>query len=103
MTNLKVRAGWHALAMLVYVSLVAAIMRNGNQLFGEKDNYFMPVAALLLLVLSASVSGALVLGKPILLYVEGRKAEAIKMFFWTIGWLAALTVLVLVVLMLIKQ
>jgi hypothetical protein len=38
-------------------------------------------------VFSAAVSGALILGKPILLYLENQKREAIELFAITLGWI----------------
>ena len=62
----------------------------------------MPAAMLLLLVLSATITGALVLGKPILLYLDNKKADAIKLFFWTLGWLVIMTITVLIGLVVLK-
>ena len=52
---------------------------------------------LLLFILPAAITGALVLGRPILLYVENHKAEAIKMFFYTVGWLFAIMLIVFLI------
>lgn len=89
MKNLKSLALLHALGTAIYVSLVALFMQNGERIFGkmEKDSLFGPVAILLIFVLSAAVTGSLVLGRPILMYLDNRKAEALKMFFYTLGWL----------------
>jgi hypothetical protein len=87
MKNLKSLALLHALCTAIYVSLVALFMQNGERIFGKMDNLFGPVAILLIFVLSAAVTGSLVLGRPILMYLDNRKAEALKMFFYTLGWL----------------
>ena len=74
--------------MMAYVSGVALIMRNGERIFGDKpDNFWSPVLFLMLFVLSAAVTGALVLGRPILLYWDGAKKEALTFFGYTLGWL----------------
>ena len=87
MKNLKSLALLHALGTAIYVSLVALFMQNGERIFGKMDNLFGPVAILLIFVLSAAITGSLVLGRPILMYLDNRKAEALKMFFYTLGWL----------------
>jgi hypothetical protein len=48
---------------------------------------------LLIFVFSAAISGALVLGKPILLYLENKKREAVELFVITLGWIFILLVL----------
>lgn len=95
MKDLKWKALLSALGVVVYVSGVAWLMTNGEKVFGKMSTVFGPVAFLLLFVLSAAVVGALVLGQPVLLYFDGRKAEAVKMFGWIIGWLLLLTLLAL--------
>jgi len=49
---------------------------------------------LLLFVLSATIVGLLVLGRPVWLYFNSQKQEALKMFFYTLSWLALFTILV---------
>jgi len=95
MKNLKLSALLSALGVAVYVTGVAFILRNGEAIFGKMNNFLGPAAFLLLFVLSAAVVGALIVGRPALLYFEGRKAEAVKMFGWTIVWLLLLTLLAL--------
>lgn len=87
----------NSVGVLVYVSLVALIMQNGEKIFGKMQNYLGPIAFLLLFILSAGVTGALVLGRPILFYLDGKKVEAIKLFGFTLAWLFVLTVLALVI------
>jgi len=100
--NLISRAFLHSLGILIYVLLIAAFLFNGQNIFGKDDKFLMPVAMLLLLVISAAITGALVLGKPVLLYMENKRPEALKLFFYTIGWLAVITVMVLGILAILK-
>ena len=83
----------NAAGAIAYVALVGTIMQNGNKFFGPKDTALTPVAVLSLFVLSASVTGSLVLGKPVLMYLDGQKKEAVKMFIFTVCWLALATVI----------
>jgi len=88
------RAIINALGVLVYVYLVSLIMTNGDKIFGTTDHKpFAPIAFLLLFVLSALITGGLVLGKPILLFLDGLKKEGVKLLIYT-G--ASLLVLVLI-------
>ncbi|MEK7067575.1 MAG: hypothetical protein AAB956_01095 [Patescibacteria group bacterium] len=90
----------NAAGVLVYISAVAWFMFNGKHIFDGPDNFMMPVFMLLLFVISASITGLLVLGKPISLYLEGLKKEAFTLLFVTLGWLVVFLVLVVGVLLL---
>ncbi len=92
----------HSLGVLVYVSILGLFFRYANQWFGQEDKFLTPIAMLMLLVLSAGVTGSLVLGKPILLYLDGQKSDSIKFLFWTFGWLLVLTLFAFFGLMLLK-
>jgi len=63
--------------------------------FGSKPDpaVIAPIAFLLLLVISAAISGALILGKPAMLYLDGQKKDALKLFSLTVGWLIVLLVI----------
>jgi SNF family Na+-dependent transporter len=86
-----------ALGTTVYIIGVAFIIKNGEKIFGKMDNFFGPIAFLLLFVLSAAITGSLVLGRPIILYFETKKIEAVKLFLYTLGWLFLITLIVFVV------
>ncbi len=94
MENIKV-AIVNSLGVSVYVAIVAMIMNNAESLFGMEDSIISVVGFLMLFVLSAGVVGSLVIGKPIFLYLDGKKKEAINLLFGTLGCLAVLTVLLL--------
>ena len=95
MKNQKAIAFLNAFGTAVYVAFVAFIMQNGEAVFGKMNNLLGPVAFLLLFVLSAAVVGALILGRPIVMYLDGQKKDAIKMFIQTALWLAIITLAVL--------
>lgn len=82
----------HAVLTALYVSGVAWFLFNAEKFFQPKDTVFAPITALMLFVVSATIVGTLVLGRPILLYMEGRKSESLKMLGLTVGWLLVLTV-----------
>jgi len=77
----------NAFATLAYVAFISLFLFNGGHLFGNGKSFVIPIMMLLLLIISASVTGGLVLGKPILLYWDGKKREAILLFITTILWL----------------
>lgn len=88
----------NSLGVLIYTAAVAWFLFNGEKFLGKADNFFMPLALLLLFVVSAAITGLLVLGRPIYLYLNGAKKEAISLLFYTIGWLLLMVVIVFVIL-----
>ena len=83
-----------SLGVFVYVAIVAWIITNGEKLFGKMTNFWGPIAFLMLFIFSALVTGSLVLGRPIYLYFNNNKEEAIRLFFCNIIWLFIITVIV---------
>jgi len=80
--SLAQRGFVHVLGVLLYVFGVAAFMTKANSWFGETDQDFVtPVAVLMLFVFSALVTGGLVLGKPIMLYLDGQKKKALNYYY----------------------
>lgn len=86
---------------VAYVATVATIMQNAERIFDsadKPDGVLAPIGFLLLLVTSAATMGMLVFGKPLMLYIDGKKREGLMMVVYTIGQLAAFTVLLFVIL-----
>jgi hypothetical protein len=92
----------NSLGVLAYVSLVVLFMSNAQKIFGKNDNLLTGVIVLLIFILSALVTGLLVLGRPILYYLDGKKTEALKLLFFTIICLFVLLLLVIGGLLLLK-
>lgn len=90
---------WHSLGhtvlIIAYVAAVAWIMRNSQKFLGPNPTLLAATAFLLLFILSAAVVGSLIFGRPAMLYLNGQKNEAMRMFLLTIGWLAMVTIAVL--------
>ena len=91
---MPVQALGRAAATVAYVVFVSLFMSNGNRWFGPKDTALTPVFVLLLFVISAAVTGYLVAGKPLMLYLDGAKKDAVRFLGLTIGWLAGFLVLI---------
>ncbi|MFA6447636.1 MAG: hypothetical protein WCW31_05295 [Patescibacteria group bacterium] len=85
-----------SLGVLIYVSGVAWFLSNGEKIFGKSQSMGMPVAFLLVFVLSAAITGSLVFGYPVWQYLDGKKKEALKALGWNLGFLAIFTILALV-------
>lgn len=96
------RSFLNTFGVAIYVSVVATVMTNGEHVFGRMPGVVAPFAILMLLVLSATVTGTLVFGKPVLLYVEGDKKSAVSMVLYTMMWLAVFTFLTFTAIALLK-
>lgn len=69
----------------LYIGLVASFLFYGLRSFEqEPDTVFAPLLMLMLFVFSAALTGTLVLGRPVLWYLDGRKKEAINLLFYTL-------------------
>lgn len=98
MNTLSKTGLYNALGVAAYIALVSLVMSNADQLFGTTDTYLSQVAFLSLFALSAVMVSSLVLGKPLMMYLDGKKKEAVSLFMQTVGWLAGFTVVLLIVL-----
>ena len=91
----------HSLITVIYIFGVACLMNSGEKLFGQIDSILGVVAFLLLFTLSVAIVGLLILGKPVKLYLDKDKKEALKFLFWTLAWLILIAIIIFVVLILI--
>ena len=93
----------HAFGVFVYILLLAIFFNQANNWFGQADQKIVtPVAALMLFVFSALVTGSLILGKPIMLYFDGYKKEGIKLLFFTGTTLLIFIILAFILLVIMK-
>lgn len=90
----------NASATFVYVFLIAWMMFNAKTIFGDPPSFFIPLFVILLFVISATITGLLVLGKPVHLYMGGFKKEAFTLLFATLAWLIIFLLVVVITLLL---
>lgn len=87
----------HAAAVVAYVFGVVAFINNLESNFHHiEDERWAPVLFLLTFVVSATTCGLLVFGRPVYMFLNGQKSDAVKFLFNTVAWLIGLTVLVFV-------
>jgi hypothetical protein len=91
----------HAVGVVIYVFLVALIMSYGEKLFGNQGSLIAIVTFLLLFVLSAAVVGGLIFAQPVMMYLDDKKKEAIKMLIQTITWLFVIVIIFLMIMALV--
>jgi len=79
---------------------VGALFYMAPVIFGgidKKDSIIIPIAMLMLFVFSATLCGALVLGRPILWFLDDKKKEAIKLFSYTLASMMVITGILFVI------
>ena len=90
------RSFLNALGTALYTGAVASFLANGEHLFkGVERTFLVPLFMLLLLIISATVTGFLVLGRPLELYLAGERREGLLMLVVTILWLILFALLIL--------
>ena len=93
------RAIINSVGTTAYIILVASFMFFLQSSFSDqKDTIIAPISALLLFVCSAAITGFLVFGKPVMLYLDGKKSEAVSLLSYTIGILVLITIIVFILL-----
>jgi hypothetical protein len=86
----------NSLGTTIYIALVASFLYFvGNNSSSTDKSVFIPIAMLMLLVLSVATVGSLIFGRPILWYLDGKKKESLKLLLWTLGIFLALTIVIL--------
>ncbi len=88
-----------AFGTFLYTFLVALLMFDGKAVFGGAPSFLEPLFILLLFIISASLTGLMVLGRPVQYYFDGHKKEAFVLLFATLSWLVLFTLIVAVVLL----
>ncbi len=74
----------NSLLTALYIVLIGLFFSHAQQIFGNGESAFIPVVMLTLFVFSALVCGSLILGRPIIWYIDGQKKEALRLFGYTI-------------------
>ena len=86
-----------SLGVLLYILAVGWIIMHGHEVFGDINNLWGPLIFLLLFVFSAMITGMLVMGRPLWLYIEGNKQDAIRLLFYNTTGLFILLLLILLI------
>lgn len=84
---------YNAVLAAGYINIVVSFMYwIGNLAHVPEDNMFMPITMLATLVLSVSVMAFLFFYQPILLLLDGKRPEAVKLFLSTVAIFAGFTI-----------
>lgn len=99
--NIVVSAFIDAGATALYIIGVAFFLTHAPEFFRQQTvgNLLVPIVLLLVFVISAAVTGALVLGRPALWYTSGARRNAVTLFLATLAFLAVFAFLFAVLLL----
>lgn len=90
---------YNAFGAALYIFLVVTVMTLVTQPLRDKpDTFFAPITVLFMLTLSVAVMAYLFFYQPLLLFIDGKKKQAVDLFVKTVGYFAIFTALVLVAL-----
>jgi hypothetical protein len=88
----------NALLAALYIVFIVVLITYGPVLARQKpDTVLAPIAVLSLFVFSAAFMGYVFFFQPILMYIEGHKREAVKLFTKTLAIFAVITAIVVAV------
>jgi len=93
MTQIVKRAFIDALATTAYIIFIVSFISSLQAFASQEDIIIIPIAMLLLFVISAAITGFLVFGKPAMLYIDGKKREAVSLLGYTLGILVLITII----------
>lgn len=89
----------NALGASIYIVLVVTVMTLVSQpLKNKPDTFGAPIIMLSVLTLSVAVMAYLFFYQPFLLFIEGKKKEAVNLFIKTVGVFGVLTAVALILL-----
>lgn len=84
----------NAFATALYIVLVSTFLFFGSEnKIGAANVILVPITMLMLLVFSVSFVGFFIFGKPVLLYLDGKKKDAVRLFAYTLSIFFAITLL----------
>lgn len=90
------RAFIDSVGTAAYIVLVMSFIFSLRILPEPEGAIIVPIAMLLLFVCSAAITGFLVFGKPVMLYIDGKKKDAVMLLGYTLGLLVLITLIVFI-------
>lgn len=89
-----------SLTALYILGISLLLFYSGSNELGKNFTFLIPLTMLSLFVFSAAITSFLIFGRPAMLYVDGKKKEALTLLMYTIGFFGAYTLLIITLLFL---
>jgi hypothetical protein len=88
-----------SLGLSLYILLIALVIWNGEAWFGRIGNFLGPILFLSLFVVSAIICALIALAYPFIVFWDKKNTkEAMRIVFYTAGWLTLFVLIFLVTL-----
>ena len=88
----------NALSAFLYIVAIASLMFYGTKNLPGPDSVIAPIAVVSLFTLSAAVMGYIFGYQPLLLFLDGKRKEAVNLFLKTVATFAGITTVILALL-----
>ena len=80
---------------VLYIIFIISAISIGSKLAGKAEaNFLVPIGMLSLLVLSAAFMAYTFFYQPIIMFLDGKRKEAVRLFWYTIAIFAGITFVV---------
>lgn len=94
---------YNALFAIAYIIVLVTVMFVGPSFLSAPDqSIFYPILALALLVLSVALMAYLFFYQPLILIIDGKRDEAVRLFLQTVGIFAAAIVALLLIFFVVR-
>jgi len=95
---------YNALFAIAYIIVLVTVMFVGPSFLssGPDQSIFYPILALALLVLSVALMAYLFFYQPLMLIIDGKRDEAVRLFLQTVGIFAAAIVALLLIFFVVR-
>ncbi len=84
----------NALSAAAYIVGIVSLISLGESM-DQPETILIPIVMLSLFVLSAAIMGFIFFYHPVLLFLEGKKGDAVALFLKSLGFFACITILLL--------
>jgi hypothetical protein len=104
MNKIMKKAFVNSLLTSLYIIAVGLFFYYGSMVkIGKANAFLAPIALLFLFVFSAALTGFLLLGTPLQMYIDGKKKEALSLITYTLGFFFAFTLTALLLLIFLTR
>lgn len=94
MNEVRKSAFINALLTSLYIVGIGLFMYYGSTIkIGRVNSFLAPITFLSLFVCSAAITGYLIFGKPVQMYIDRKKKESLSLLFNTFGFFFAFTLI----------
>lgn len=99
MKDIRIKAFINSFLTSLYIIAIGLFFYYGSTIkLGKSHVFLAPIALLFLFVFSASLTGYLIVGKPLQMYIDGKKKEALSLLSYTLIFFFVFTLIALILL-----